>query len=81
MLFQPPAEYVKGAAESLVGDVTGSKDWKEAGEEIKQDATEAIRNAAQTTEKADDSTATGKAQTLAEKACPAVGGGVGQTKE
>jgi hypothetical protein len=65
----------------MIGKATGSQDWQQAGEQIKSDATDAIRTAAQNKPEADESTTTGKAEKLAEQACPVVGGGVGQTKE
>ena len=61
------AAYAKGAAETLVGNVTGSDEWKQAGEQIKSEATDAIRQAADNRQPADDATLAGKAEKAAEQ--------------
>ena len=48
----------------MIGKATGSQDWQQAGEQIKSDATDAIRTAAQNKPEADESTTTGKAEKL-----------------
>ncbi|CAF0985907.1 unnamed protein product [Rotaria sordida] len=43
------AQYVKGAAETAIGNVTGSQAWKDSGAHDKQEATEKMRAANQGT--------------------------------
>ncbi|CAF1080061.1 unnamed protein product [Rotaria sp. Silwood1] len=43
------AQYVKGAVEETIGNVTGSQAWKDSGAHDKQEATEKMRTANQGT--------------------------------
>nr|POF15993.1 hypothetical protein CFP56_76743 [Quercus suber] len=39
------AQYVKGAAEEVVGNVTGAQDWKQSGEQDKSAGIDAMKTA------------------------------------
>ncbi|KAK2599144.1 hypothetical protein QQS21_005405 [Conoideocrella luteorostrata] len=64
-LIQGHAQYVKGVAETAVGDVTGSQPWKSSGEQDKAAGLSTMKEAG---EKRDASTqGYGKAENLAGK--------------
>ncbi|RCI10027.1 hypothetical protein L249_8730 [Ophiocordyceps polyrhachis-furcata BCC 54312] len=61
------AEYAKGVIEpkSAIGDITGSKPWKESGEQDKASATSAMKKAGEQRDASSDGY--GKAEELAGK--------------
>ncbi|CAD6888569.1 unnamed protein product [Tilletia controversa] len=65
------AQYVKGAAEEAVAGLTGSSDWASSADQDKQAGVQTIRQASSTDDSADK-------ESVAAKACPVAGGGVGQ---
>ncbi|RDA94051.1 hypothetical protein CP533_5321 [Ophiocordyceps camponoti-saundersi (nom. inval.)] len=59
------AEYAKGVIESAIGDITGSKPWKESGEQDKASAASAMKKAGEQRDASSDGY--GKAEELAGK--------------
>ncbi|KAK0523005.1 hypothetical protein OC835_006387 [Tilletia horrida] len=78
------AQYVKGAAESAIASVTGSSEWAASADQDKQAGVQTIRQASAAAAAAADGspadgTTTNADDSLAAKACPVAGGGVGQS--
>jgi len=60
------AKYVQGAAEEVIGSVTGSQEWQNSGDSIKANAVNEMREATQNRNA--ESSGFGKAEQLAGKA-------------
>ncbi|KAK0537339.1 hypothetical protein OC842_001647 [Tilletia horrida] len=75
------AQYVKGAAESAIASVTGSSEWAASADQDKQAGVQTIRQASAAAADGSpaDGTTTNADDSLAAKACPVAGGGVGQS--
>eukprot|EP01103_Thecamoeba_quadrilineata_P021417 TRINITY_DN9843_c0_g1_i1.p1 TRINITY_DN9843_c0_g1~~TRINITY_DN9843_c0_g1_i1.p1 ORF type:complete len:107 (+),score=20.92 TRINITY_DN9843_c0_g1_i1:41-322(+) len=63
-LIASHAEYVKGAAESVIGSITGSQAWTESGEQAKAHAVESMKAAS---ENRDQTQGYGKIEEIAGK--------------
>ncbi|KAK0546798.1 hypothetical protein OC846_005113 [Tilletia horrida] len=68
------AQYVLGAGEGAIASATSSDSWSASAEQNKQEGIQTIRDASSTDDASND-----QSDSLAAKACPVVGGGVGQT--